>query len=134
MPLSHPDLDYTFDGLLHRKWVYPARRYNDGGGQGERWVYGVGAPPCVVTFSISTGRYPEGCIPGVPFAIAETLHRADAGEHACIYLDGMGCGNDGSGIDANEWYAAQPKNAQGFVADADVFTHLRDLYARWSQP
>ena len=135
MPLSHPDLDYTLDGLLHRKWVYPARRYGHGDGvQSERWVYGVGEKPFVVTFSVETGRYPEGHAPGAPYAIAETLHRVGDGDHPCIYLDGQDCGNDGSGIDADEWYAAQPKNAEGIVADADVFTHLRDLYARWSQP
>jgi hypothetical protein len=134
MPLSFPDQEVRLNGLLHRKWVYPARRYGDGGVQSERWVYAVGEKPFVVTFSLSTGRYPEGCDTLVPCAIAETLHRADDGEHACIYLDGMGCGNDGSGIDADEWYAAQPKNAEGFVHDAVVFAHLRDLYALWEKP
>lgn len=138
MPLSFPDQEVRLNGLLHRKWVYPARRYGNGDGvQSERWVYGVGEKPFVVTLSVATGRYPEGYDahrPAAPYAIAETLHRVGDGEHACIYLDGQGCGNDGSGIDACEWYDAQPKDAEGFVHDAVVFAHLRDLYTLWEKP
>ena len=102
--------------------------------QSERWVYAVGEPPLVVTFAVATGRYPDATLERFkPYAVAETLHRVGDGDHPCIYLDGQGCGNEGSGIDADDWYDAQPKDAGGFVADADVFTHLRDLYARWSK-
>lgn len=134
MPLSFPDIEYTLDGLTHRKWVYPAHRYADGGVRGERWVYGVGKPPHVVTFTVLTGRYPEGCDPLAPCGLDETWHRPTKEGGACIYLDGLLCESDGSGIDAHEWYAVQPKNAEGFVADADVFAHLRDLYTAWSRP
>jgi hypothetical protein len=137
MPLHFPEYEIQLNGMLHRKWVYHARRYGHGDGvQSERWVYGVGEKPFVVTFSVATGRYPEGYDayrPSAPYAIAETLHRVGDGDHSCIYLDGQNCGNDGSGIDADAWYAAQPKNAEGLVADADVFAHLRDLYTLWNK-
>lgn len=128
-----PVLDYAFDGLRHRKWACPASRYADGGVRGERWVYAVGETPLVVTFTLLTGRYPEGCDTLVPCPLDVSAHRAGDGDAPCVYLDGLGCGNDGSGIDAEEWYAAQPKNDEGLVPDADVFAHLRDLYTRWSR-
>jgi hypothetical protein len=130
-------LDIPLDGLRHRKAIFPARRYADGGATSERWDYIVGTTPYVVTFTVVTARYPEGWDTNLkPYGAEEVAHHAAEGAFAapCIYLDGAPCEGDGSGIDAAEWYEAQPKNAEGFVADADVFQHLRDLYARWSQP
>lgn len=137
MPLSHPDIEYTLDGLTHRRWVWPARRYADGGFRSERWVYAVGMPPYVCTFTVITNRYPEGWNAGhKPYGAEESCHRADedGGTYPCIYLDGLNCRGDGSGMDAHDWYVAQPKNAEGFVADDAVFAHLRDLYTEWNKP
>ena len=133
---SSPTFDYVLDGLRHRKWTFPARRHADGGVRGERWVYSVGETPYVVTFTVLTGRYPEGCETLPPRGADECWHRAEvgAGAPSCIYLDGAACRSDGSGLNADEWYEAQPKNAEGFVADADVFAYARDLYAAWSRP
>lgn len=133
-PLPPPDHEVRLNGLLLRKWVYPAQTFTDGGIRSERWVYAVGESPCVLTFSVATGRYPEGNPSIPPSAIAETLHRVGEGEHPCVYLDGQGCGNGGSGVDAHDWYDAQHKDQQGFVHDAAVYAHLRDLYTAWSQP
>ena len=130
-------LDIPLDGLRHRKAVFSARFYADGGAASERWVYIVGDTPYVVTFTVVTARYPEGWDTNLkPYGAEEVAHHAtgSVGCYPCLYLDGAPCEGDGSGINADEWYAAQPKNAEGFVADADVFQHLRDLYARWSQP
>ena len=135
--MIEPVFDYALDGLRHRKTVFPSRRYEDGGATSERWVYIVGTTPYVVTFTVVTARYPEGWDTNLkPYGAEEVAHHAtgSVGCYPCLYLDGAPCEGDGSGIDAAEWYAAQPKNAEGFVTDADVFAHLRDLYARWSQP
>lgn len=134
MPLPLPDNEVRLNGLLHRKWTFPARRYTDGGVQSERWVYAVGESPFVVTFTAATGRYPEGCDPVSPFGMDQTGHRPTTEGGTCIYLDGLMCQSDGSGIDAHEWYEAQHKNAEGFVHDAVVFAHLRDLYTLWEKP
>ena len=130
--MNTPDLDLVFDGLRHRKWVLPAIRYADGGVRGERWIYCVGEKPYAVTFTVLTGRYLGGYTrPGdKPTGLVQLWHRAGAGDHPCIYLDGETCEDEGSGLDAQFWYAAQPKDADGFVADADVFTYVRDLYAQ----
>lgn len=134
MPLPVPVFDYTLDGLRHRKWVFPARCNADGGVVGERWVYVAGETPYVATFSVLTGRYPEGCDTLQPFGMDVSEHRASEGTSPCIFLDGAPCESDGSGIDAHEWYEAQAKDAEGFVADPDVFAHVRDIYAKWSKP
>jgi hypothetical protein len=134
--MNAPVLDLVLDGRRHRKWVIPAIRYADGGARSERWIYCVGEQPYAVTFTMQTGRYPEGCGSGVPCGLDEAWHRAEAetASCSCIFLDGMPCRSDGFGLDADEWYMTQPKDAEGFVADADVFLHLRDLYAVWSTP
>lgn len=136
MPLSFPDQEVRLNGLLHRKWVYPASRYAHGdGATSERWVYAVGETPYIVTFTVVTNIYPEGWDTDLkPYGAEEGPHRAGAGDYPCIYLDGATCGMEGSGIDAHDWYAAQPKNAEGFVHDAVVFAHLRDLYTLWEKP
>lgn len=136
MPLSFPDQEVRLNGLLHRKWTWPARRYGDGGVRSERWVYAVGETPYIVTFTVVTNRYPDGWNAAhKPYGAEESCHREDEGsDYSCIYLDGKPCRGDGSGIDAHDWYAAQPKNAEGFVHDAVVFAHLRDLYTLWEKP
>lgn len=133
MPLSCPDTDYIADGLRHRKWAWPARREPDGGVRGERWVYAVGVLPYVVTFTVATGRYLDAADTEAPWALEQSYHRPETGgTYPCIYLDGVPCRNDGSGIDAFGWYADQPKDAAGVVPDAAVFAHLRELYALWN--
>lgn len=132
-----PDLDLVLDGVRHRKWVFPAYRYSDGGAQSERWAYAVGEKPYVVTFTVLTGRYPEGYAPAAPCGGDETWHReveAVAGTCACLFLDGASCVSDGSGINAHEWYSRAQRGGEGFVPDAAVFEHIRDLYNLWSQP
>ncbi len=135
--MKTPDLDYTLDGLRHRKWVFPAYRYSHGDGvRAEEHYYVVGDAPFAVSFNVHTGRYPEGYgVTALPSGSDIAWHRLnESGIRGCYAMSGGSCEGDGSGINADEWYEAQPKDAQGFVADADVFAHLRDLYARWSQP
>ena len=130
-----PVFDYTLDGLRHRKWGYPAHRYEDGGVRGERWVYAVGETPYVVTFTVLTGRYPEGCDTLVPCGLDVSSHRAGEGDAPCIYLDGEPCLGDGSGLAAEEWYArAQGGDEEALVPDAVVFEHVRDIYTLWAKP
>jgi hypothetical protein len=133
-----PDLDYTLDGVRHRKWVFPAYRYTHGDGvSAEQHYYAVGDVPRAVSFTVHTGRYPEGygvTAPPSGSDMAWHHHNENGDQGGCYAMSGATCEVDGSGINAHEWYAAQPKNAEGFVADADVFQHLRDLYVRWSQP
>ena len=136
--MTPPVLDLVLDGLRHRKWVFPAYRYTHGDGvSAEHHYYVVGDTPFAVSFTVHTGRYPEG------YGVTAPPSGSDAGWHRhndggsrgdCYALSGARCEGDGSGLHADEWYAAQPKDAEGFVADADVFTHLRDLYAVWSHP
>jgi hypothetical protein len=135
--MNAPAFDYTLDGLRHRKWVFPAYRYTHGDGvSAEEHYYVVGDAPFAVSFTVHTGRYPEGFgVTAQPSGSDAAWHRqTEDGVAGCYALSGGACTNDGSGLDAHDWYAAQPKNAEGFVADADVFQHLRDLYTRWSQP
>lgn len=132
------DIDFVLDGLRHRKWVFPARVYTTPGYgvMSERRVYSVGEAPYAVTFTVRTGIYPEGFTRDAPpKGMDQSAHRVEAdGTYPCVYLDGSPCRNDGSGIDAEDWYDTQPKDAEGFVADDAVFAHLRELYVEWSKP
>lgn len=136
--MNAPVLDYRLDGLRHRKWVFPAGRYTYGdGARAEEHYYAVGDTPFAVSFTIHTGRYPEGYgVTAPPSGTDVGHHRYDEyGSRGCCYaLSGETCGGDSSGIDAHDWYAAQPKDAEGFVPDADVFAHLRNLYALETTP
>jgi hypothetical protein len=136
MSLPDPNLNYILDGLRHRLWIFPALKFARGGFASERWIYVVGEAPYVVTFTVHAGRYPEGHESNniAPSGLMQGWHRSGEGDHPCVFLDGAGCANDGSGLDAEDWYAAQPKGLGGFVADADVFTHVRDLYTLWRKP
>jgi hypothetical protein len=132
-----PAFDYTLDGLRHRKWIFPAYHYTHGDGVGaEEHYYVVGDAPFAVSFTVHTGRYPEGFgVTAQPSGSDATWHRqTEDGVAGCYALSGARCEGDGTSLHAHEWYEVQPKNAEGFVADADVFRHLRDLYAAWSKP
>jgi hypothetical protein len=136
--MTPPVEDYLRDGLRHRKWVFPAYYYTHGDGVcAELHYYALGDAPYAVSFSVHAGRYPEGYgVTAPPSGYDEGTHRtpAEGGIPCCYVLNGGRCEGDASGINAHEWYEAQPKDAEGFVADEAVFAHLRDLYARWSQP
>ena len=135
--MNAPVLDLVLDGLRHRKWVFPAYRYTHGDGvSAEQHYYAVGDAPFAVSFTVHTGRYPEGygvTAPPSGTDVACPRHDENGSRGNCVAMSGARCEGDGSGIDAHDWYAAQPKNAEGFVADADVFQHVRDLYTRWRQ-
>lgn len=135
--LITPVLDHVRNGLRHRKWVFPARVYTgpDRGSTQEKWIYAVGEAPYVVTFMVGTGRYPGGydIDAGPPRGLDESWHRAEAGGYGCMFLDGVACRCDGNGLNAEEWYVAQPKDDTGFVADAAVFAYVCYLYDRWNE-
>ena len=136
--MIEPAFDYVHEGLRHRKWIFPAYRYSHGDGvSAEMHYYVVGDAPLAASFNVHTGRYPEGYgVVAPPSGADVACHRHDerGSRGNCAAMSGARCESVSSGLEAHDWYAAQPKNADGFVADADVFQHLRDLYARWSQP
>ena len=131
--MTEPILDYVLDGLRHRKWVLPAYRYADGGVRAEEHYYVVGDAPYAVSFNVHAGRYHEGYGVTAPPSGSDVGHHRlnEDGIRGCYAMSGGSCKSDGSGINAHDWYAAQPKDADGFVADDPIFAHLRDLYAHW---
>ena len=127
----NPELDYTFEGLRHRKWVFPAFHYADGGAGAEEWYYVVGDAPFAVSFTVHTGRYPEGhTYSCAPSGNDLGWHQAGDSNDGCLALSGGSCTGDSTGIGAREWYSAQEKDADGFVPDAEVFSDLRNVYRR----
>ena len=134
--MTPPVEDYQRDGLRHRRWVFPAYRYTHGDGVGaEEHYYVVGDAPFAVSFTVHTGRYPEGYgVAAQPSGADATWHRqTEDGVAGCYALGGGACTSDGSALIAHDWYKAQPKDAEGFVADEVVFAYLHELYAEWSR-
>ena len=123
-------LDHTRDGLRHRKWIIPARTYRDGV-TAERHYYVVGDDPFAVSFTVGAGRYPNGYGPDeAPSGLDVSWHREDEnnGKPSCLALSRACCIAEGSGLDAEEWYAAQPKGYGGFVSDDAIFAYLCAYY------
>lgn len=128
-----PSLDFTAEGLRHRKWVLPASTYEDGGVSAEKHYYVVGDNPFSMSFTVHTGRYPSGRRPDArPSGMDVSWHRqSQDGHDGCYALSGGTCDGDGSAFDASAWYTAAPKADDGFVADDAVFAHLRARYREW---
>jgi hypothetical protein len=128
-----PVIDYEREGLRHRKWVTPARLYGNGGMDAEHHVYSVGDNPYAVSFTVHTGRYPEGRahFNKRPSAVDMAKHTPGETISRCVCLSGASCTTDGTYFGASEWWASQPKDADGFVADDLIFDRLRSLYVEW---
>lgn len=146
-----PTLDFTQDGLRHRKWVFPAYfcgvknccegkpvdKYSSHGISTERWLYVVGDDPYAVSMEVSTGQYlPETYEPDQPpKAWDMSWHRRsdDPITDTCLCLSLNPCRSDGTSLGAHEWYEEQQKKV-GTVTDDHVFTFLRtDLYPNWQR-
>jgi hypothetical protein len=142
-----PTIDYTRDGLRHRKWVFPGFVCGKKGccegkvvdpdawhGIGcEEWFYCVGDDPYAVSMTISTGRYlPEANQDDRPpeaWDMSSHHKVAEGGLPDCLCLSGARCYSDGTGLGASKWYAAQ----RGGVTDDVVFDYLRtELYPSWA--
>jgi hypothetical protein len=127
-----PCIDYERDGLRHRKWIFPARIFRDETGQdAERWFYAVGDLPYAVSFTVHTGRYVGHRNSEGPQGTDISWHQAGGNRFGCYALSGAACTCDGSVLAAREWYAAQPKDDEGGVADEAVFAHLCEKYEYW---
>jgi hypothetical protein len=126
-----PTRDFDAGGIRARKWVFPARTYGDGGVEAERHYYTLGDAPFAVSFTVHTGRYPNGSNTA-PSGMDVSWHRqSQDGHDGCYALSGGTCDGDGSAFDASAWYTAAPKADDGFVSDEAVFAHLRTLYREW---
>jgi hypothetical protein len=131
-----PVLDFAASGLRHRKWIFPAFVYSDGEGvSAEMHYYVVGDAPFAVSFTVHTGRYPEGRGPDSrPYGTDVSWHRkGEHGHEGCYALSGDTCYGDGSSLEAMEWYEHTPKDADGLVPDDTVFVYLRETYAEWER-
>jgi len=130
-----PIRDFDAGGIRARKWIFPARTYGDGGVEAERHYYVLGDTPYAVSFTVHTGRYPDGYgVTTRPSGSDVSWHRAwRHGHEGCYALSGDTCYGDGSALEAMEWYEGTPKDADGFVADDAVFAYLRETYAEWKR-
>ncbi len=131
---AEPVLDFASEGLRHRKWIFPARTYEDGQGvSAETHYYVIADTPFALSFTVHTGRYPSGRGPDArPSGIDVSWHRqSQDGHDGCYALSGATCEGDGSALNAHTWYAAAPKADDGFVSDDEVFAHLRARYREW---
>ena len=107
-----PKIDFTQEGLRHRKWE-----------DDEDWRYCVGDDPYAVSFAVWVGRSPVR-------AYDMSWHKKGAELSKCEYLSGSDCDCDGTGLGADEWYRNQ-QVAGGLVPDEKVFEMLRKLYEDW---
>jgi hypothetical protein len=130
---AEPVLDFAAEGLRHRKWIFPAQVYEDGGASAETHYYVIADTPFALSFTVHTGRYPVGRGPDVrPSGMDVSWHRdGDHGHDGCYALSGGTCYGDGSALNAHDWYATAPKDDDGFVSDDEMFAHLRTLYREW---
>jgi hypothetical protein len=132
-----PIRDFDAGGIRARKWILPAYHYTHGDGvEAERHYYALGDAPFAVSFSVHTGRYPDGYgVTARPSGTDVSWHRrARRGHAGCYALSGGRCASEGSALDAMEWYADQPKGADGLVPDDAIFHYLRGYYADRSKP
>lgn len=129
MTAPAPIRDFDAGRIRARKWVFPARTYGDGGVEAERHYYTLGDAPFAVSFTVHTGRYPNGSNTA-PSGMDVSWHRsAEHGHAGCYALSGGSCDGGGSFFVAQEWYAEQPKGADGLVPDDVIFHYLRGYYA-----
>ena len=130
MTAPAPIRDFDAGGIRARKWVFPARTYGDGGVDAERHYYTLGDAPFAVSFTVRTGRYPEGRGDTAPWGSDVSWHReSEYGDGGCYALSGGCCMSEGSVLDAMDWYADAPKGLDGLVPDDAIFHYLRGYYA-----
>jgi len=129
---TEPTLDFTQEGLRHRKWIIPARMSSEYGNEAERHYYAVGDDPYAVSFTVYTGRYVRDAFNTHPRGIDLSWHRSGGDNHGCLCLSGAICESVGTIIEADEWYAQQPRDAQGFVPDNLIFDLLRVRHGEWA--
>ena len=146
-----PTLDFTQDGLRHRKWVFPAffcgvknccegkpvDQYSSHGISTERWLYCVGDNHYAVSMEVSTGQYlPETQQPNQPPSAWDMSWHRSAEEGIasnCLCLSETSCNSDGTTLGASEWFTQQQAK-HGTVTDDHVFTFLRtSLYPNWKE-
>lgn len=129
-----PTRDFDAGGIRARKWIFAPRLYADGGCASEVHHYTLGDAPYAVSFTVQTGRYPEGRGDTAPSGSDVSWHReAEHGHAGCYALSGGRCMSEGSVLDAMEWYADAPKGSDGLVPDDAIFHFLRGCYADWSK-